>query len=132
MNLPDAVCENLFFVRHFVSFLLVDLKLCEILLLLMIWVNVNAIAFRRESPFSAYNTYIILKINIKYACKSQMQETVKEKKSLFRKKNAKKMRFVVKKKILGEYVVEFCCFGRIKHVLSLAEKECEALGKGKH
>ena len=34
--------------------------------------------------------------------------------------------------ILGEYVDEFCCFGRIKHVLSLAEKEYEALGKGKH
>ncbi|MBR4369610.1 MAG: hypothetical protein IKS92_01070 [Victivallales bacterium] len=41
------------------------------------------------------------------------------------------MRFVVKKMILGEYVDEFCCFGRIKHVLSLAEKECGMLGERK-
>ena len=90
MNLPDAVCENLFFVRHFASFLFVDLKLCDLLLLLMIFMNVNAIALWRGAPFSAYNTYIILKINIKYAHKSQMQETVKGKKAFFAKKMLKK------------------------------------------
>ena len=63
--------------------------------------NVNAIALWREAPFSAYNTYITLKINIKYAHKSQMQETVKGKKAFFAKKNAKKMRFVVKNDDLG-------------------------------